>query len=67
MDWQGYLHRVVKAGPGPLAGPNWPPLFPKYLGERSQVENLGSGLYVPPRIAPPPVERFDFRDDRGRR
>jgi len=54
-------------GPGPLAGPNWPPLFPKYLGERSQVENLGSGLYVPPRIAPPPVERFDFRDDRGRR
>ena len=40
-------------GPGPLAGPNWPPLFPKYLGERSQVEYLGSGFYVPPRIAPP--------------
>jgi hypothetical protein len=33
----------------------WPPLFPKYSGERSQVEYLGSGLYVPPRIAPPPI------------
>jgi hypothetical protein len=42
-------------GPGPLAGPNWPPLSPKYLGERSQVEYLGSGFYVPPRIATPPA------------
>ena len=42
-------------GPGLLAGPNWPPLFPKYLGERSQVEYLGSGFYVPPRIGTPPV------------
>jgi hypothetical protein len=33
----------------------WPPLFPKYSGERSMVEYLGSGFYVPPRIAPPPV------------
>jgi hypothetical protein len=45
-------------GPGLLATPNWPPLFPKYLGERSQVENLGSGLYVPPQAnqipQPPP-------------
>ncbi len=32
----------------------WPPLFPKYSGERSLVEYLGSGFYVPPRIAPPP-------------
>ncbi len=40
-------------GPGPLAGPNWPPLSPKYLGERSLVEYLGSGFYVPPRIAQP--------------
>ena len=31
----------------------WPPLFPKYSGERSMVEYLGSGFYVPPRIAPP--------------
>jgi hypothetical protein len=31
----------------------WPPLFPKYSGERSLVDNLGSGFYVPPRIAPP--------------
>jgi hypothetical protein len=29
----------------------WPPLFPKYSGERSMVEYLGSGFYVPPRIA----------------
>jgi hypothetical protein len=45
-------------GPGLLASPNWPPLFPKYSGERSQVENLGSGFYVPPQITqhpqPPP-------------
>jgi hypothetical protein len=33
----------------------WPPLFPKYSGERSMVEYLGSGFYVPPRIAPPPI------------
>jgi hypothetical protein len=33
----------------------WPPLFPKYTGERSQVENLGGGFYVPPRIAPSPT------------
>ena len=42
-------------GPGPLAGPNWPPLSPKYSGERSQVEQLGSGFYVPPRISTPPT------------
>jgi hypothetical protein len=35
----------------------WPPLFPKYLGERSQAENLGSGFYVPPRIAPPIIQQ----------
>jgi hypothetical protein len=33
----------------------WPPLFPKYSGERSLVEYLGSGFYVPPRIAPPHI------------
>jgi hypothetical protein len=44
-------------GPGPLPGPNWPPLSPKYLGERSQVEYLGSGFYVPPRITNPPVHQ----------
>jgi hypothetical protein len=33
----------------------WPPLFPKYSGERSLVEFLGSGFYVPPRIAPPHI------------
>ncbi len=42
-------------GPGPMAGPNWPPLSPKYLGERSLIEYLGSGFYVPPRIAAPPT------------
>jgi hypothetical protein len=42
-------------GPGPLAGPNWPPLFPTYLGERSQIEYLGSGFYVPPRISQPTI------------
>lgn len=42
-------------GPGPLAGPNWPPLFPKYVGERSQIEYLGSGFYVPPRISQPTI------------
>lgn len=43
------------AGPLQVTGPVGPPLFPKYSGERTQVENLGSGLYVPPRIAIPPV------------
>jgi hypothetical protein len=46
-------------GPEALVERVWPPLFPKYSGERSMVEYLGSGYYVPPRIAPPPppVER----------
>lgn len=35
----------------------WPPLFPKYSGERSMVEYLGSGFYVPPRIAPPIIQQ----------
>jgi len=35
----------------------WPPLFPKYSGERSLVEYLGSGFYVPPRIAPPIIQQ----------
>jgi hypothetical protein len=39
--------------PEALAERLWPPLFPKYSGERSLVEFLGSGFYVPPRIAPP--------------
>jgi FecR protein len=39
--------------PEALAERLWPPLFPKYSGERSLVEYLGSGFYVPPRIAPP--------------
>lgn len=42
-------------GPGVQAGGNWPPLSPKYLGERSQVEYLGSGFYVPPRITTPVI------------
>ena len=42
-------------GPGAQAGTNWPPLSPKYLGERTQIEYLGSGFYVPPRISTPPV------------
>jgi hypothetical protein len=42
-------------GPEQLVERLWPPLFPKYSGERSLVEYLGSGFYVPPRIAPPQV------------
>ena len=44
-------------GPPGLAGRQWPPLSPKYSGERSQVEYLGSGFYVPPRIAPPIIQQ----------
>jgi hypothetical protein len=42
-------------GPEALTERLWPPLFPKYSGERSMVEYLGSGFYVPPRIAPPHI------------
>jgi hypothetical protein len=41
-------------GPEALVERLWPPLFPKYSGERSMVEYLGNGFYVPPRIAAPP-------------
>ena len=44
---------LTDLSPEALAERLWPPLFPKYSGERSQVEYLGSGFYVPPRIAPP--------------
>jgi hypothetical protein len=46
---------LLGLGPEALAERLWPPLFPKYSGERSQMEHLGSGFYVPPRIAPPPI------------
>jgi hypothetical protein len=48
--------------PGALAGPHWPPLSPQYLGERTQVEYLGSGLYKPPQVIPPVITPTqDFR------
>jgi hypothetical protein len=41
-------------GPTHVAGMPKPPLAPQYSGEPSLIENLSSGAYVPPRIAPPP-------------
>jgi len=46
---------LTDLSPEAMAERLWPPLFPKYSGERSQMEHLGSGFYVPPRIAPPPI------------
>jgi hypothetical protein len=42
-------------GPDRFAGAPVPPLDPKFAGERSLVEHLGSGLYVPPRLESPPI------------
>jgi hypothetical protein len=47
---------LTDLSPEALAERLWPPLFPKYSGERSMVEYLGSGFYVPPRIAPPVMQ-----------
>jgi hypothetical protein len=52
----------IKAGaldltPEALTERLWPPLFPTYSGERSMAEYLGSGFYVPPRIAPPMIQQ----------
>ncbi len=44
---------LIDFSPEGLAERLWPPLFPKYSGERSLVEYLESGFYVPPRIGPP--------------
>ncbi len=41
-------------GPRRVAGASQPPLAPQYSGEAALIENLFSGAYVPPRIAPPP-------------
>jgi hypothetical protein len=41
-------------GPDQLAKRPKVPLAPKYAGEPNLIENLGSGAYVPPRIASPP-------------
>lgn len=41
-------------GPSHTAGLPKPPLAPMYSGEPALIENLSSGAYVPPRIAPPP-------------
>jgi hypothetical protein len=42
-------------GPDQFVGGPVPPLEPKFAGERSLVEYLGSGLYVPPRLESPPI------------
>lgn len=52
---------LTGTGPVQITGPAGPPLFPKYSGEQTQVEQLGSGLYAPPRVVaphtlPPPVQ-----------
>lgn len=42
-------------GPGKLTVGVKLPLAPQYTGEPALVENLGSGVYVPPRITSPPT------------
>jgi hypothetical protein len=46
---------LIDLTPEALTERLWPPLFPKYSGERSLMEYLGSGFYVPPRVGPPHI------------
>jgi hypothetical protein len=43
-------------GPDHLAKVSQVPLAPKYYGQPSPLENLQSGAYVPPTIAPPQIK-----------
>lgn len=45
---------LTDMGPSQFTGGAVPPLAPQTFGKRDQVENLGSGLYVPPQVAAPP-------------